>query len=73
MVNMISSNNNKKTVGNNKKGIKIDHKKLSFPCSPYNSSTNFHFKSQITSTKSSLNKKKNLKLKKETNKKKSNK
>ena len=71
IVNMISNNNNnKKTVGNNKKGIKIDHKKLSFPCSPYNSSTNFHFKSQITSRKSSLNKKKNLKLIKETNKKK---
>ena len=63
-------NNNKKTVGDNKKRIKVGHKKLSFPCSPSNSSSNFHFKSQISSRKSSINKKKNLKLMKETNKKK---
>ena len=71
--NLNNNKNYKITVGNNKhQGIKIDSKKISFPCSPSSSNTSskFYFQSQITSRKSSINKKKNTKLIKETNKKK---
>ena len=72
-VNISNNKNFKITVGSNKhQGVKIDSKKISFPCSPSNSnsSSKFYFQSQITSRKSSINKKKNTKLTKETNKKK---
>ena len=73
--NNILNNNNKNykiMAEKNKQGIKIEPKKMSFPCSPSNSSSNsnFYFKSQITTRKSSINKKKITKLIKETKKKK---
>ena len=69
------SNNNKNykiIVDNNKQIVRIDPKKVIFPCSPTNSNSNsyFYFKSQLSTRKSSVNKKKNTKLIKETNKKK---
>ena len=73
--NMNNINSNSKmykiTVGNTKQGIKIDSKKINFPCSPSNSgSSDFYFTSQITSRKHSINKAKNTKLTKDAKKKK---
>ena len=71
-INNINSNSKmyKITVGNTKQGIKIDSKKINFPCSPSNSGSEFYFTNQITNRKHSMNKAKKTKLTKEVKKKK---